>query len=141
MDDIIARLGRATGPDRELNAAINAAVVQGWPVELRDGQAWAYFHHADDKEPRWHYLFSDEGAGLTIGYPNYMRSIDAALTLVPEGWEWSLCYQQEKYRAEMGDPSLMIEAEADTAALALAEVALKAQRYVQRANAPVPTEG
>ena len=90
MDDLIARLEKATGPDRELDAAINAAVLRGWPIEFRNDRAWAFFHHADDDEARWHYMFEAESATCAVGYPRCTASIDAALALLPDGMFWSI---------------------------------------------------
>lgn len=64
MDDLIAQLEAATGPDRELDAAIKELV----------GHAWDY---AADWGMR--------GNEKPVALP-YTASIDAALTLVPEGW-------------------------------------------------------
>lgn len=88
MDELIALLEKATVPDRELNAALNC-IRKGWSVEMRNGKAFSFFHHADDKEAKWHYLFDTRGRiDVAIGYPSYTASIDAAVTLVPEGWAW-----------------------------------------------------
>ena len=62
MRELIARLEAATGPDRELDAAI-AVQVGINPDYQGDGR---------------------------YGCPKFSASLDAALTLVPEGWEWSI---------------------------------------------------
>ena len=56
----------------------------------------------------------------------YTTSLDAALTLVSEGWEWQLSFEDDKGICRMGDPLLLIEPEAATPALALCIAALKA---------------
>jgi len=58
--DLLTRLEKATGPDRELDEAL-AEIAEWDPDE----------HHGED-------------------LPHYTASIDAALTLVPEGWQWQI---------------------------------------------------
>jgi hypothetical protein len=66
MNDLIARLEKATGPDRALEADIAAACA---PTD--DPREAAFLNGRD--------------------YPDlYTSSIDAALTLVPEGWTRSV---------------------------------------------------
>jgi hypothetical protein len=59
IDDIIQRLEAASEPSFELEEEIRVAVGAGC-----------------------------EDLGFTEAPPGYMRSIDAALTLVPHGWFW-----------------------------------------------------
>lgn len=77
MKDLIERLERATGPDSELDEAI--ALVLGWTHQKMRG----------DAKPYW------RKPGVTEYYmrsivPAYTASLDAALTLVPEGWMWDV---------------------------------------------------
>ena len=91
LSDLIARLEKATGPDRELDAHIAASV--GLPMMFCDFDTGCY--HGDCISP---------GCGKPLGltderrsYPNDWRdderlphftsSIDAAMTLVPKGME------------------------------------------------------
>jgi hypothetical protein len=69
MQDLIEKLGKATGPDWRLDHAIFAH-VRGWTLPLA-GAAFQEF------------------ADLTRehGRTNYTASIDAAMTLVPDGWQ------------------------------------------------------
>ena len=72
MDDLNTLAGRveaATGPDRELDAAIANAVG----AEHGQKSGWSNGENGD-------YFVIDECA------PRYTASIDAALTLVPDGW-------------------------------------------------------
>lgn len=106
--DLITRLESADGPDRELDADIHESigniVDRGCPIT-------------------WHY--EDET-------PRYTASIDAALTLVPEGWHMSvnttvgaLLQGSAAVRDRDGGPSFA--SAAATPALALAAAALKAR--------------
>lgn len=104
-DDLIARLEKATGPDRELDWAISEA--------------------------------------LNVAALEYTSSIDAALTLVPEGWLLQLSDWEDRQlrdagpwqvvlvqRGKRGDMRHAFDARCDhapTAALALVIAALKAR--------------
>lgn len=68
MEDLIARLEAATGPDRELDCLIDVAV--GHPIHNPHGPA---------EVANW----PQRASGLTV--PAYTASIDAAMTLVPDG--------------------------------------------------------
>jgi len=69
---------------------------------------------------------------------------DAALTLVPEGFEWSLEYQAGHHVssdvecmiaiAKLGDPCRDWESTSYTPALALSAAALKADAYLKETN-------
>ena len=72
LSDLIARLEKATGPDRELDEQIQAAISGATLEKQADGRS-AY--HRD-------------GFWISIGKVlPYTSSIDAAMTLVPEGME------------------------------------------------------
>lgn len=75
IDELIAALEKADGPSRELDAEISAMFLDTQPAHpLPDGTIWI------------------EGCGSessrTIHSRNYTRSLDAALTLVPEGCDF-----------------------------------------------------
>ena len=69
MTDLIARLSAATEPSRRLDAEI--ARTEGW-TGFSD------------------YWLSPSGQQRQFHPPAYTSSIDAALTLVPEGYLWQL---------------------------------------------------
>lgn len=69
IDELIAALEKAEGPSRELNRGI--AISLGWAF---DGNGW--------QEP--------DGTRHS-GIDEYTSSLDAAMTLVPEGAWWDLC--------------------------------------------------
>lgn len=82
LQDLIARLEAATGPDRELDVKIIEAI--------NPGSRWEPY--SPKARIKW---LMDESGQRTICYgkdriPNYTTSIDAALTLVPEGMGWEV---------------------------------------------------
>jgi hypothetical protein len=115
---LIERVERAEGPDRELDAEIACAVLP----------------HFRGKYPN---IF----APGSITYPggflwnacHYTSSLDAAASLVPEGWQWTASggcrqYQASSYCTQShvsGRPTT--EGDAATPALALTAAALRAR--------------
>lgn len=107
MKDLIERLAKATGPDRELDAAIAYRCTKA--------------------------------ASAVMGFPSYTSSIDAALTLVPEGWHWEVSDSPKEFPARAGvSPVAPVDewvcsdtggqdASAATPAIALCIAALKAR--------------
>lgn len=72
MSDLIERLSAATGPDRELDGDI------AWAVGAAPVGAFRMSGHLDGG------VFGT-GAHTSWAAPSYTASIDAALTLLPEG--------------------------------------------------------
>lgn len=73
--ELIAALEKAERPSRELDAEIAALIAETQPAHpMPDGTIWI------------------EGCGSessrTLHSRSYTRSIDAALTLVPDGFDW-----------------------------------------------------
>lgn len=101
-EDMIARLERASGPDRELDIAITE-LMQGHPV-------------------------GDRGT-----YTPYTHSLDAAVTLVPEGFEWSVSSDLPRYGATCG--SCAADFAGATAPLALCIASLKGRALKEREGA------
>lgn len=102
MTDLITRLESADGPSRELDAEI--AVVCGIDIGRSKG------------DPNDHRL------------PAYTASIDAALTLVPEGRHTEIeIWTDGRGRAEFNGVGTTCGAWGRTPALALAAAALKAR--------------
>jgi hypothetical protein len=113
------RCEAATGPDRELDKLIHEALG-----------------NCVHRETEYYAVQSDTGFtckacrkdtyGFTI--PKYSASLDAAMTLVPEGWAWSLnsgaageCF------ARVSPKSRLTVVDAATPALALCAAALSAR--------------
>ena len=119
MTDLIARLEKLTGPDREVDAEIFAEITGN----VRSQDYWRFTGlrtkgEADDV------AFS---AYCKYRALRYTASLDAALSLVPEGWEWELSWLAGVAAAKIGDPLLYLEGEAKTPAIALCIAALKAR--------------
>lgn len=75
LEELARRCEEATGPDRELDCAIAEAI--GW------SDVWHSQVHgmAEGYAP---------GAVCEAGVPRFTQSIDAAETIVPEGWSWTI---------------------------------------------------
>jgi len=85
MTTLLSRLQSATGPSRELDAEI--ALANGWTFTKMKPENGC----GGDKHPYWRRPGETEWYMRTLaGPPRYTESIDAALTLVPEGWAWSI---------------------------------------------------
>lgn len=84
MNDLIERLEKASGPDRELDVAIGFAVGR---IRERDGNYLYATGNDSDMvvEPN---EYDDHIVAQPLPY--YTQSIDAALTLVPRGWGWNV---------------------------------------------------
>lgn len=75
------RIAAAQGPDRALDAEI--ALATGWALEVygdhRNGDIYMWFNNCVRHKP---------------GLPHFTSSVDAALTLVPEGCDWMKCLDE-----------------------------------------------
>jgi hypothetical protein len=130
-NDLIARLEAATGPDRELDAAIAQAVgfvlrlpeQSEGPERLPDVKRW---YHPDGHAVGWY-----EGSDQFPSY--YTASIDAALTLMPEGSLWNVSDYGDRrpgvFLAVIMGTGLDALAVASTPALAIGIAALRAQAH------------
>lgn len=133
--DLVAKLEAATEGSRELD--IEIALASGWTplqVECVDGPATFYC------EPGMH--------GAFTAVPKFSDSLDAALSLVPEGFNWAvyghwrLPIEKPVFRysatVEVNDGKNVTgehSAEATTPALALCIAALKS-RHQAHGNHP-----
>ncbi len=110
--DLIARLEAAEGPDRGLDAEI--ARLKGYEVH---DKLWVRVTSYDGHEK-----------GALSPLPHYTASIDAALTLVPEGWGWSFGQtptdEGVEYHAQVNWEPIVA---GGTPAIALCIAALKAR--------------
>lgn len=81
MRDLIERIEAATGPDRELDAEIFRAIGAPAPFQFMNKLIALEYN---DQEQAYFARVSDD---MHVKYspPAYTASIDAAMTLVPEG--------------------------------------------------------
>jgi hypothetical protein len=124
MDELIAKLEKATGPDRELDVAIVYALHPD--IGNYDGLC------VGDEPIFWHEPYRKQPC------PRFTASIDAALSLVPEGMQVGLvgpwittATKAEVWYAQVADGIEDFQGEFDhkapTAALALCIAALRAR--------------
>lgn len=115
------RCEAASGPDRKLDRLIDH---HKWPIKQPD------YHLALSLRDEW-------------DVPAFTASIDAALTLVPEGWTWSLdqtqrapyrdCGRADLYAPGGGiKPADISDIYAATPALAICAAALRALAEVRQ---------
>jgi hypothetical protein len=111
MTDLILRLESANKGSRELDEAIATAI---WGEPRPSGNVGC---------PRtlvwWH-----NGLGRSVA-PEFTTSLDAALTLVPEGWWWGIASTGEARIWEIEKPG-QFTAKAASPAMAICSAALKA---------------
>ena len=83
LSQLIERLEKAKGPDRELDALI--AIKIGGAVRITTG-------HGTRHQVLWPDNEIAQGGDIEMlpDVPLYTASIDAALTLVPEGWSFEV---------------------------------------------------
>lgn len=82
MDDLIARLEKATGPDRALDRSIHREISKRL---IADETVVSYIGPGGTTRTL---TFAYPYRWALWGCPRYTRSIDAALALVPEDWGW-----------------------------------------------------
>ena len=125
MTDLITRLETAAEGSRELDAHIHARQLGGEFKHFTGGGALIVVNGLQ------------HGVAESV-LPHYTTSLDAALTLVPEGWAWmvqSIPYHWQAHTADLWIPSqyskgLEVEkmrVDAATPALALCIAALRAR--------------
>ena len=89
--ELITRLERLSGPDREVDYLIALAIH--YPTWREDDEPWSLYagiKKPDDAETAWKQLSGDFGYHNEEPVKYYTSSIDAALSLVPEGWRWEV---------------------------------------------------
>jgi hypothetical protein len=131
--ELIARLEAATGPDRELDFAIKAKVYGGVALVSPFNRNWCLYREGT----------TDPKTGRTLERPHnvehsvwindlYTASIDAALTLVPEGMQVSMGWpigegSDPEHAQAVLDRNPRLYGAAPTPALGLCIAALKAR--------------
>lgn len=139
VDGLIARLEAATEGDRELDADIAAAVLPGEIV-------WKQTRFTGDMLPVRRFPTAASLSGwASEPVEHYTTSIDAALTLVPEGMDWSAVRRtrhpycgQFPYEAVVWN--VRVQGFAHSAPLAVCIAALKARQIVPQTGLGTPGE-
>lgn len=127
MEELIQKLEKLEGPDRYADEAI--ALARGLVPE---GDGWV-----KSGPQTWHKnLRWEPGCKFDASYqpPNYTASLDAALTLVPEGWGWLIDggHPPAGYVVELDEgklPPKQITGIHKSPAIALCIAALKARAH------------
>ena len=104
IDMLVERCEKATGPDRELDAQIGRYFSADFLGYVPD-------------DPQY-------------GCAEFTRSLDAAMTLVPEGWFWQVGQGNHAWAAVYKNPippAMRVDPIGATPALALCAAALKAR--------------
>lgn len=144
LSELAARVEAAMGSDRELDAQIWIAVTPGATRrELRG------IHKASGKEQVIDETREPDGRLIVV--PAFTASLDAAMTLVPDGWFWMAGHRDNNrcrayvnngqshfvgIAARPNPAKQWFECLADTPALALCAAAL-----IARAASGIETEG
>ena len=132
LEELAARCEAAMGADRELDARIRAALYapEGATIERSPiNGAWCVYSGTDRSgRPR---LFYPSGHVSNEHWSGaYTTSIDAALTLVPKGAEWTIQNNKPKPMAIVTGTDRYVCA--TTPALALCAAALRARQETDR---------
>lgn len=99
LTSLIERIEAATEGSRELDKVIWLACTPG---ATRD--KWSYIHRATGRECTVDETRDETGRLIIV--PEYSTSIDAALTLLPEGFKWKCGYSRHvPHNAEVIDYS------------------------------------
>lgn len=124
LEELAARVEAATGPDRELDAEIALAVGI---VKEREGNT--FFGHRDYSCMVLERGYYDHD-GSAPELPHLTASIDAAMTLVPEGWDWQYSSYTGTAYVHQGDRTTF--GHTKVGALALCAAALRAKAHILR---------
>ena len=120
--ELIERLEKATGPDREIDCLIAVALNPAFRIEYAPG--------VDTLVP---YVVSPPRRG-EVGVPRYTASIDAALSLVPADpvySDWTVERDDDSYQASVHAPhGDLAFSQGATPAIAMCIAALKAHALV-----------
>jgi hypothetical protein len=123
MKDLIERLGKAEGPDRELDGDIFAAA---------GGAAWEEAYRLAQEPCGCPHDVAVRDAKSRYS-PRYTASLDAALSLVPEGWIWDVASTGCAWTMPEGALGWHVSISGPRSpALALCIVALKARDFTER---------
>lgn len=126
LTELAARLETLTGPSRLVDEEI--ALADGYRDVHGDGSLW-------DRGNDGYWTGNDDRATADCpALPAYTASLDAAMTLVPEGWVGSMAWDAEETIVRLFDDRVnpvrlpTQEAAAATPALALCAAALRSRQ-------------
>lgn len=91
MNEIIGMLEKADGPDRKIDGEIAKAL--GWTHQKMKGDANAYWR----KPWETNYYMRQKN-----GPPEYMESLDVAVSLIPAGMFWVLSFGKTRKDEPLG---------------------------------------
>lgn len=126
--DLAARVEALSGPDREVDVLIEIACGPDSAkiTRIMEGSPLNTIHEIARAADR-------EGQAVFFRVPAYTASLDAAMTLVPEGWDGALYLRTDSHKPEvqLETPEMrlsftMAEGAAETLPLALCAAALRA---------------
>lgn len=122
LNELADRVEALSGPDRRVDCAIFATV---YPDKF--GDSAAMYARIDWTRNRADWMWLRD-----LGMPAYTASIDAAITLVPDGWNWGVWRRHDwaKQNAQVWHPqqeSWTKHGDAATPALAIVAAALRAR--------------
>lgn len=136
--DLAAKVEALTGACRELDAEIAIAVFVTQYTD--DDMVFARKRERDgsDATHPGHYFIKSRSGAQAVSAPAFTSSLDAAMTLVPEGWCWMAGHRDfPKSRAyvnngelHMSGKSQWFEVVAATPALALTAATLHARAAI-----------
>lgn len=106
-DELIAALESAEGPSRVL--LVKMARALNWQPETA---AQIDYRKSDDEIRRLNYSSSPHARPYTL-IPLWLSSIDAALTLVPDGWEWAGSLRREIFTEVIQGREIFLTRETD----------------------------
>lgn len=139
LQELIERVERASGPDRELDAYIRCAVFARPGAFVRQSTingAWCIFEIRHDGKER---LWEPYGLSQLQRLGEFTASLDAAMTLVPDGCAWAVTNIDggDYSRFDFDKPTAVVQCRpgavmadhvsAATPALALSAASLKAR--------------
>ena len=138
MQDLIDRLEAATEGSRELDGLIWKAITEhkidkNWCGDSAIFVADHFLNEQNEHDVEWD-MFCWIGQFPDHKVPHYTTSIDAALTLVPQGWRYGVDAKEgETSFAVLLRKSdwLYVEASAPLPALAICIAALKARKEIE----------
>lgn len=128
LTKLVERLEQATGPDRVLDGLI-FKVCAGAVVQPQD--AWNFRPTWQDFDGVWHLQDRNDKCAYEPP-PHFTGSIDAALTLVPEGWmsdPWIKRHNGHHWSVTLHIPSYQFDERHEHLPIAICMAAISAREH------------